>query len=365
MKHKEQAAASVGESPSAPSRYIVLEAQGSFFAGGAVAAAPGTMDARNPLCPDGQTIHGDHAYVFYQRPANARKYPLVFLHGNGQSAKTWETTPDGREGFQNIFLRRGWSVYLIDQPRRGRAGQSTLPAVLPAEAQDQYWFSYFRLGKWLGAERQPEYFDGVAFPRTEGALGQFLRQMTPNTGPYDPDVISSAVAAVFERSGEGVLVTHSQGGGIGWLAAIRSGRVKGIASYEPGSGFVFPEGETPEPLKTTHPGGALAARSVPMEDFLKLTRIPIAIYYGDNICGELSEEWNMDGWRVRLKMAGLWAEAVNRHGGDARVVHLPEIGIRGNTHFPFADLNNMQVADLLEFWLEEKGLSGRAAALPR
>jgi pimeloyl-ACP methyl ester carboxylesterase len=51
-----------------------------------------------------------------------RKLPLVFLHGTGQFSKTWETTPDGREGFQTIFLRRRFPVYLIDQRRRGNAG---------------------------------------------------------------------------------------------------------------------------------------------------------------------------------------------------------------------------------------------------
>jgi hypothetical protein len=53
---------------------------------------------------------------FYQIPDRARKLPLVFWHGIGQFSKTWVTTPDGREGFQNIFLRRRFSVYLIDQP---------------------------------------------------------------------------------------------------------------------------------------------------------------------------------------------------------------------------------------------------------
>jgi len=55
-------------------------------------------------------------------------------------------------------------------------------------------------------------------------------------------------------------------------------------------------------------------------------------------------------------MARLWAEAVNRQGGDATVVHLPEIGIRGNTHFAFSDLNNLEIADLLSQWLKKKGL---------
>jgi hypothetical protein len=55
-------------------------------------------------------------------------------------------------------------------------------------------------------------------------------------------------------------------------------------------------------------------------------------------------------------MARQWADAINRHGGDARVVHLPEIGIRGNTHFPFSDLNNVQIADLMSQFLAEKYL---------
>ena len=87
---------------------LQIEEQGSFAVGGTV-----LTDSL------GHKYHGDHAYVFYQKPVDARKYPLVFAHGVGQFSKTWETTPDGREGFQNIFLRKGFSTYLVDQPRRG------------------------------------------------------------------------------------------------------------------------------------------------------------------------------------------------------------------------------------------------------
>ena len=59
---------------------------------------------------------------------------------------------------------------------------------------------------------------------------------------------------------------------------------------------------------------------------------------------------------MRLAMARLWADAVNRRGGDVTVVHLPQIGIRGNTHFPFSDLNNLEIARLLSEFLEKKGL---------
>lgn len=103
---------------------LTIQQQGSFAVGGTIITAPGTFDpirqgAYNPAGPDsaGQTLHGDHAYVFYQVPAIARKLPLVLWHGHGQSGKTWETTPDGREGFQTIFLRRRFPVYVINQPR--------------------------------------------------------------------------------------------------------------------------------------------------------------------------------------------------------------------------------------------------------
>lgn len=89
---------------------------------------------------------------------------------------------------------------------------------------------------------------------------------------------------------------------------------------------------------------------------MKLTRIPIVIYYGDFILKEPVANPGQDGWRVRLAMARQWAEAINRHGGDAKVVHLPEIGINGNTHFPFSDLNNVQIADLMSQFLADKHL---------
>lgn len=178
--------------------------------------------------------------------------------------------------------------------------------------------------------------------------------MTPNIGTFDTDVITDAASELFNKTGEGILVTHSQAGGFGWLTAIKNKNIKAIASYEPGSGFVFPEGEVPSPVPSS--AGALAASGVPLSDFLKLTKIPIIIYYGDNIPKELSDNPGVDGWRARLEMARLWRDAVNRHGGDVTVVHLPETGIHGNTHFPFSDLNNVEIADLLSAWLKEKKL---------
>ncbi|MGO4294822.1 alpha/beta hydrolase [Chitinophaga sp. RAB17] len=329
---------------------LVIASQGSFAVGGTTSTEPGAFDLSNALKPQGQTFHGDHAYAFYQIPVKARKYPMVFLHGAGQSKKTWESTPDGREGFQTIFLRRRFGVYLLDQPRRGDAGKSTVAATIAPTADEQFWFTQFRIGNY------PAYFPGVQFPKDSASLEQFFRQMTPNTGSFDGGIISNAVSALFDKIGEGILVTHSQGGGPGWLTAIRNNKVKAIVAYEPYSGFLFPKGELPEPIKSAGLFGDLKGVEIPLADFLKLTQIPIVIYYGDNIAKEPTNVWNKDHWRSGLEMAGIWAATINKHGGNATVVHLPEIGIKGNTHFPFSDLNNIQVADELSKWLKEKGL---------
>jgi Alpha/beta hydrolase family len=324
---------------------IIIEEQGSFAVGGTVIANPGTFD-HIKRTPEGQTFHGDHAYVFYQVPAKAKKLPLIFWHGVGQFSKTWETTPDGRDGFQNIFLRRNFSVYLLDQPRRGNASRSTVEATITPTPDEQGWFGTFRVGIW------PNYFPGVQFSKDPETLNQYFRSMVPSMGPIDFNVNTDAVSALLNKTGPAILVTHSHAGGQGWLTAIKNQNVKAIVSYEPGSGFVFPEGEVPAQIESS--AGPLQATAVSKDDFLKLTKIPIIIYYGDNIPSKPDPNPGADGWRARLEMARKWRDAVNAAGGDVTVVHLPEAGIKGNTHFPFSDLNNIQIADLMSKWLKEK-----------
>ncbi|RFP23239.1 alpha/beta fold hydrolase [Duganella sp. BJB488] len=317
---------------------MLVQAQGSFAAGG--------TELRQGA--DGASFHGDHLYAFYQIPQHPKALPIVMLHGAYQSARSWESTPDGREGFQNLFLRRGFPVYLVDQPRRGRAGNSTVAASVEPTPNDQLFFDQFRIGKW------PNYYDNVQFDRQPQTLDQFFRSVTPNTGPYDAGVVSDAMSALFTRVGPAILFTHSQGGGPGWLTAIKNPNVKAIVAFEPGSGFVFPQGEAPPAMPSA--AGTLSPEVVPPSDFQQLTRLPIVIYYGDNFPEQPSKERGQDNWRVRFAMARLWVDAINKHGGDARLVHLPEIGIRGNTHFLMSDLNNVQIADQVSQFLAEKNL---------
>lgn len=325
-----------------------IQEQGSFAAGGTVTTVPGTFDPRRPLSAAGQTFHGDHLYAFYQIPTNRRRYPIVMWHGAGQFSKTWETTPDGREGFQTIFLRRRYATYLIDQPRRGNAGRSAVQTTITPTADEQFLFGAFRVGIW------PDYFAGVQFDRSPDTLNQSFRAMTPNTGPFDGTLFSDAAAALLRRIGPSILMTHSQSGELGWLTVIKSDQVRAVVAFEPSGGFIFPEGAVPPPVATSL--DTVTGVPAPLSDFMALTRVPIYIVFGDNIPVAPTDVPTQDAWRGRLEMARLWRDAINRHGGKATLVHLPEAGIRGNTHFPFSDLNNIQIADLVSQFLAETGL---------
>lgn len=275
---------------------VTIVDQGSFLAGGTIVTVPGNYKgSTEPTNNAGETLHGDHAYVFYQKPKNAHHNSLVFLHGYGQSAKTWETTPDG-----------------------------------------QLWYNNFRIGQW------PDYNANAAVPRDEASRDQFFRAMTPDTGAFDEKVVVQAMTAVFEKAGDGVLITHSAGGGPGWGTAMASSHVKGVIALEPGT-FPFPAKGT----------------AVSMDDFMKLTRIPIIVYFGDNIPkGDTPvANWSEDNWRVRWNLAKKWEAVMNKYGGHVQVVSLPDIGIKGNTHFMMADLNNEDVANAMEKWMKENGLA--------
>ncbi|MGP1993906.1 alpha/beta hydrolase [Zobellia laminariae] len=346
----------VTQKPIKSNDVISIQQQGTFAVGGTVKKSPGEFDpiahgAFNPSNQSnvGQTLHGDHASVLYQIPTEPRNLPLVFWHGYGQSMRTWQSTPDGREGFQSIFLKKRFPVYLLDNPRRGLAGQSSAPKTIEARTEDQLWFGIFRMGEGVN------FYPDIQFSKDPEALNQFFRRSTPDTGPLSINLNIDAVTALFEKIGEGILVTHSHSGGQGWSTALKNDRIKAIVAYEPGSNFIFPDNDIPDPI--AYVGGTLSAKGIPAEEFKKLTKIPIVIYYGDYIPETEVENPGQDQWRAALRMAKKWTKAVNDAGGDVSLVVLPEIGIKGNTHFPMSDLNNQEIANLMYNWLEEKKLN--------
>lgn len=96
----------------------------------------------------------DHANTFYQIPVGGNGIPVVFLHEYGQTRIGWQTTPDGREGWLDIFLRKGYSTFLVDQPCRGAAGSTDKIVIAPGDVfsngtfkiGEQAWYTHFRIG---------------------------------------------------------------------------------------------------------------------------------------------------------------------------------------------------------------------------
>ncbi len=338
--------------PASATAPLTIAAQGSYAAGGAVYDAPGTFDPHAFFSNTGGRNHGDHAYVRFQRPVKPRRLPLVLWHGGGQFMKTWESTPDGREGYDTLLLRRDWEVHLVDQPRRGGAGHAnSTGAIETLRPIDKSLWHVFRLGVY------PDFFPGGQFPQTPEAIDQYWRQRADDTGPEDQEVVVAGVSAVFDRIGRGVLITHSNSGKWGFVTAARNTHVRAVVSYEPGT-IVVPEGYEPAPIDSADPMIQRITTPVVIPDaqFANLAKIPIQIVFGDNIPAAASPYAGLDFWRHVRARAYEFCALIRARGGDATVLELPKAGISGNTHFPFSDLNNVAVADELSAYLQSRKL---------
>ncbi|MCD8349951.1 MAG: alpha/beta fold hydrolase, partial [Planctomycetaceae bacterium] len=275
---------------------LILKTMGSILFGGSVITQE-----------DGDTFHGDHGYAQFFVPQNSRTLPMVMWHGIGQHGKTFESTPDGRDGYMQIMPRRDWSVYIIDQPRRGRAGRTAAKMEendVPTTMRESSAWNAFRLGVWVPPAARP-FFPNVQFPKDEFSVDQFWRQQTPDTGEEPKTAehrhfMAEAVGDLFKKIGPGILITHSNSGQYGWATAMEHpDLVKAIIAYEPGA-CAFPENELPAAIPAGHHLVDIfqAPQPVPVEAFKNLTKMPILIVYGDNIAETQSEVFNSEVWRV-------------------------------------------------------------------
>lgn len=323
---------------------LSIKEEGMFSSGGTVTEPiDGKFDETTNWLDGtraGNTAHVDHANVLYQIPENETGLPMVFLHGYGQSRMGWMTTPDGREGWSTSFLRKGHSVFLVDQPRRGEAGSTTAMTndgidTWSAESKeympgDQAWYTHFRIGRVA-----PERYDGSQFPEGAEAQDQFFRQMTPNTGSFDMAVNVAAMDEVMKdvkaKTGKkSVYVTHSQGGRVGWDVGTEN--VAAIVAIEPGG--------TPE---------------IGSEQYKKFldAKIPMIIYFGDYIDNGPDDIQSTGFWKSVRDGAVAFAEQYNKDGGNCTVINLPDIGMKGNSHFMFQEKNSEEIAAHIENWIEE------------
>ncbi|SAK98480.1 Alpha/beta hydrolase family protein [Caballeronia calidae] len=301
--------------------------------------------------------------VQYQIPVSPRKLPIVLVHGGGCTGRVWETTPDGREGYATILLRQGFSVFVVDLPRGGRSGFPSFTGELGKLDDEQRLVTPLTFSpgrehawtRWRLGPRYPEPFLNQAFPMS--AVDSFLKGMRPSVTD-DPEVMSHALIALLEKIGPATLVTHSNSGLYGWLAGANSTRVRGIVSYEPA--FVCPANRSTAIGSDGHvqprAGKQSAVTSISDDSFARLVGVPMEVVFGDNIPLEPDPNPIADGRRIQFSVADEFVRLVNEQGGKASRLSLPEVGLRGNSHFMFSDLNNLEVAAHLCNFLSRCGL---------
>ena len=199
---------------------LILRDMGSFFVGGRTVETVGApleehLLARNGvpvrIDPNGTTLLGQ-IYVQYALPEAALHLPVLFLHGGSLTGATWETTPDGREGWYTQFLRLGWPCYVADAVERGRSGWAPRdphfaePALLRT-AQDS--FTQFRIGRPV-SDASLEALTEAAYPGCRfplAAFGAFMRQVVPRWSTTD-DLAVNAYCALLDRVGPAVVIAH-------------------------------------------------------------------------------------------------------------------------------------------------------------
>jgi pimeloyl-ACP methyl ester carboxylesterase len=313
---------------------LIIKEQGSFFVGGehrtVNTPASGVLPALNG------EITVNQMYVQYQiPPKGARHVPVVFVHGCCLSSKTWETTPDGRMGWGEYFVRKDRSVYLADQVSRARSGfdpstfnavhegtlaNSKMPGILTAT--HEFAWTVFRFGPKFG-----EGFKDEQFPIE--AVEELYKQMIPDlnaTLSQNPNPTLTQMAALAVKLHGAVLVGHSESGFFPEQAALLDPTgVKGLVSIE-------------MPCDTHLSAAQLAT----------LARIPTVVMFGDH----LADVKGPFSWMDALTSCNTFVDQLKKAGGDATVMYLPAMGIKGNSHMLMQDKNSNQLADLLIAWID-------------
>ena len=336
---------------------LILDKQGSFFVGG-------THNVNDQIV--GQM------YVEYWIPQNQHHpYPIVFVHGGGQIGAAWSQTPDGREGWVQFFVRRGFAVYVVDQPARGRStynsefgpltdpgGSLRVQQLFAAPERFNLWPAAHLHTRWVG-------------PAVDGdpTFEQFLAsQAAAIDNTLQEELTADALIALLEKIGPSILVPHSQPGLAAWLVADRRpDLLKALVTIEPGGrnsagtpfgALILPWGLTVHPL----------TYSPPVSDPSQLKLVDTAItgdrYVTSCLLQQAPAHQLPNIQRVRILFlsseAGyntLWDPCTTRYLTQAGVtftwIRLQNIGIHGNSHFMFIEQNSDQVAGVVLDWIEE------------
>jgi len=318
-----------------PDTPLVLKAQGSFFVGGE--KADQTQVELGNLGPAGR-ITVNQMYVRYMVPQGGEgNIPLVMVHGATLTGKSWETTPDGRMGWDEYFVRRGHPVYVPDQVGRGRSGfnQAVFNNVRAGSApaanlppwlrfSDEVVWPNFRFGSKPGAPYPDSQFAVTA-------VDELSKQGVPDMsfGLPRPNPTLKALSDLATDLRGAVLMGHSQSGPFPLDSALLNPAVaKGLVLVEPGR---CPDTYTDEQIKI-------------------LATLPILVVFGDHRDTPTGIS-TRPSWQLSFESCQVLLGRLKAAGGDAQMLNPPDRGIRGNSHMIMQDKNNLQIADLILQWI--------------
>lgn len=314
---------------------LVLKSIGSFYVGG-----ESEWQSRSELggfFPEGH-ITINQMYVNFMIPQEIKdSSSLVFIHGITLSGKTYETTPDGRMGWNEYFARKGYPVYVVDQVGIGRSGfnQKTFNKSRIGESEASLNPPMIRISdenvnknfRFTSKDNQP--VPETKFPPT--AYPEFSKQSIPFTATTvpNPNPGLKNLAVLANDLKNTVLVSHSQSGSFPLEAAlIDPSGIKAVVIVEPGG---TGPNYTDEQLKL-------------------LSEIPVLLVYGDYL--ENDTEVKGHNWKSSFDGWSKFNDRLNAAGGKAKTMHLPALGIKGNSHMLMMDSNNQEIADLVIDWLD-------------
>ena len=351
-----------GHDPDRGGAPLVIREEGNFF-------VSGEYNSRNQVI--GQM------YVEYQIPQKLKyRYPIILVHGGGQIGAGWNETPDGREGWTQFFLRRGFAVYVVDQPARGRSAYNSdfgpLSDAFDAVAAQQLWAAPERFMLWPAASLHTQWV-GPAVPG-DPTFDQFMKAQSDSLPLFPLDLqerlTANGIVALLDRIGPAILIPHSQPGWPSWVAADRRPElVKALVQIEPGGPPVFALAPLFPPVKiawgiTNTPITYSPAVTDPAQ--LSFVQRPIEDRYVSS-CWLQTEPArqlpNLQKVPILLFTSEsgyntLWDPCLHAYLNQAGVRHtwlrLPDLGIHGNGHFMFIERNSDQTAGVVLSWIREQ-----------
>ena len=358
---------------------LSISRHGYFFTGGSFRDTP-----------DGRFQTGQMYVEYFIPERRTHATPLVMFSGGGQSGLNYTGTPDGREGWMQFFVRRGYAVYVLDQPSRARSPhQPEVGAMtrLSVTRVQQQFTAPERYNLWPQAKLHTQW--PGAGVEGDPTFDQFFGQNYPSLAsfPRQQELNRDAGAALLDRIGPAILFTHSQSGTFGWLVAdARPKLVRAIVAMEPsgppvydnvtkGAPQWFEDGPLTKPYGLTAPPPVYDPPLLKPEDLkfvqqeksdgpdhvrcwsqreparklANLVNIPVLV-----VQTQASYHAPYDHCTVAyLKQAGV---------SKTTFVRLADKGIKGNGHMLMIEKNNQAIADVAFKWMSTSVREERAKA---